>query len=84
MVELREERIYYGFDAHSTEKTLCTMIDDPANNITINNVLLLAGGVGLDRLRGHDSEYLIPKNPPDTEVTALLSTVGRERLVNET
>ena len=66
MVDLWEEHTSYEFDAHSTEKTLSTMTDDPINI----NVPLLTGGVGLEEVRKYYSEYFIPKNPPDTEVTS--------------
>jgi carboxymethylenebutenolidase len=44
MVDLWEEHTAYEFEAHSTEKTLATMADDPVNI----NVPLLTGGVGLE------------------------------------
>jgi carboxymethylenebutenolidase len=79
MVELWEEHTAYEFEAHSTEKTLSTMIDEPINI----NVPLLTGGVGIEEVRKYYSEYFIPKNPPDTEVTLLSRTVGDDRLVDE-
>jgi carboxymethylenebutenolidase len=59
MVDLWEEHTAYEFEAHSTEKTLSTMTDDPVNL----NVPLLTGGVGLEEVRKYYSEYFIPKNP---------------------
>jgi carboxymethylenebutenolidase len=59
MVELWEEHTAYEFEAHSTQKTLATMVDDPVNI----NVPLLTGGVGLEEVRKYYSEYFIPKNP---------------------
>jgi carboxymethylenebutenolidase len=79
MVELWEEHTAYEFEAHSTEKTLATMVDDPVNI----NVPLLTGGVGLEEVRKYYSEYFIPKNPPDTEITLLSRTVGEDRVVDE-
>ena len=79
MVALWEEHTSYEFEAHSAEKTLSTMTDDPINI----NVPLLTGGVGLEEVRNYYSEYFIPKNPPDTEVTLLSRTVGEDRLVEE-
>jgi carboxymethylenebutenolidase len=79
MVDLWEEHTSYEFEEHSTEKTLSTMTDDPINI----NVPLLTGGVGLEEVRKYYSEYFIPKNPPDTEVTLLSRTVGEDRLVDE-
>jgi len=79
MVELWEEHLSYEFEAHSTEKTLSTMTEDPVNI----NVPLLTGGVGVEEVRKYYSEYFIPKNPPDTEVTLLSRTVGEDRLVDE-
>jgi carboxymethylenebutenolidase len=55
------------------------MTDDPINI----NVPLLTGGVGLEEVRKYYSEYFIPKNPPDTEVTLLSRTLGEDRLVDE-
>jgi carboxymethylenebutenolidase len=79
MVELWEEHTSYEFGAHSTQKTLSTMTDDPVNI----NVPLLTGGVGLEVVRKYYSEHFIPKNPPDTEVTLLSRTVGEYHLVDE-
>jgi carboxymethylenebutenolidase len=79
MAELWDEHQSYEFEAHSTEKTLTTMTNDPVNI----NVPLLTGGVGLEEVRRYYSEYFIPKNPPDTEVTLLSRTVGEDRLVDE-
>jgi carboxymethylenebutenolidase len=79
MVDLWEEHTSYEFEDHSTEKTLSTMTDHPINI----NVPLLTGGVGLEEVRKYYSEYFIPKNPPDTEVTLLSRTVGEDRLVDE-
>jgi carboxymethylenebutenolidase len=79
MVDLWEEHTAYEFEAHSTEKTLSTMTDDPVNI----NVPLLTGGVGLEEVRKYYSEYFIPKNPPDTEITLLSRTVGDDRVVDE-
>jgi carboxymethylenebutenolidase len=79
MVELWEEHLSYEFEAHSTEKTLSTMTEDPVNI----NVPLLTGGVGVEEVRKYYSEHFIPKNPPDTEVTLLSRTVGEDRLVDE-
>ncbi len=79
MAELWDEHQSYEFEAHSTEKTLGTMTDDPVNI----NVPLLTGGVGLEGVRRYYSEYFIPKNPSDTEVTLLSRTVGDDWLVDE-
>jgi carboxymethylenebutenolidase len=79
MAELWDEHTAYEFEAHSTEKPLQTMTDDPVNI----NVPLLTGGVGLEEVRKYYSEYLIPKNPPVTEITLLSRTVGEDRLVDE-
>jgi carboxymethylenebutenolidase len=79
MVNLWEEHTGYEFEAHSTEKTLSTMTDDPVNI----NVPLLTGGAGLEEVHRYYSEYFIPKNPPDTQVTLLSRTVGENRLVEE-
>jgi carboxymethylenebutenolidase len=51
MVELWEEHTAYEFEAHSTEKTLSTMTDEPINI----NVPLLTGGVGLEEVRKYYS-----------------------------
>jgi carboxymethylenebutenolidase len=79
MVDLWEEHTAYEFEAHSTEKTLATMTDNPVNI----NVPLLTGGVGLEEVRKYYSEYFIPNNPPDTEITLLSRTVGEDRVVDE-
>jgi carboxymethylenebutenolidase len=79
LVDLWEEHTAYEFEAHSTEKTLSTVTDDPVNI----NVPLLADGVGFQEVRKYYSEYFIPKNPPNTKVSLLSRTVGEDRLVDE-
>jgi carboxymethylenebutenolidase len=74
MIDLWEEHTSYEFEAHSTEKTLATMVADPVNI----NVPLLTGGVGLEEVRKYYSEYFIPKN-----LTLLSRTVGEDRVVDE-
>jgi carboxymethylenebutenolidase len=43
----------------------------------------MTGGVGKPGVREFYSQYFIPQNPPDTELTPISRTIGTDQLVDE-
>jgi carboxymethylenebutenolidase len=77
--QLWEEHVRYEFATHNTEDTLATMVDDAY----VNHIPVLTGGVGRDELREFYSTRFIPQMPPDTAMTLISRTIGRDQLVDE-
>jgi len=77
--ELWEEHVRHEFDTHNTEDTLATMVED----VYVNNIPVMTGGVGKPALREFYSKYFIPQMAPDTELTPISRTIGTEQLVDE-
>jgi carboxymethylenebutenolidase len=76
---LWEEHTKHEFGTRNTESTLETMVDDAY----VNHVPVLTGGAGKDALREFYSRDFIPCMPPDTTLTPISRTVGKEQLVDE-
>jgi carboxymethylenebutenolidase len=74
-----DEHVQYEFSTRNTEDTLATMVDDAY----VNHVPVLTGGVGKDELREFYSKRFIPQMPPDTEMTPVSRTIGKDQLVDE-
>jgi carboxymethylenebutenolidase len=74
-----EEHVKYEFVTRNTEDTLKTMVEDAY----VNHVPVLTGGVGHTQLREFYSKRFIPQMPPDTSMTPVSRTVGRDRVVDE-
>ena len=77
--ELWDEHVKYEFATRNTEDTLNTMVADAY----VNHIPVLTGGVGHDELRAFYAERFIPQMPPDTEMTPISRTIGKDRLVDE-
>lgn len=77
--DLWEEHMRYEFATQSTEDTLGTMTADSF----INHVPVMTGGVGLEEIGEFYSTHFIPQMPPDTEITPVSRTIGRDQLVDE-
>lgn len=77
--QLWEEHVRYEFSTRNTEDTLATMVDDAY----VNHIPVLTGGVGKDELREFYSKRFIPQMPPDTEMTPVSRTIGKDQLVDE-
>jgi carboxymethylenebutenolidase len=77
--DLWDEHIKHEFAGRNTEDTLATMVADAY----VNHVPVLTGGVGREQLREFYAERFIPQMPPDTRMTPVSRTVGRDRLVDE-
>ena len=76
---LWEEHTAHEFSTRDTEATLRTMVE----NAYVNHVPTLTGGRGKDELRRFYSNDFIPKMPPDTKLTPVSRTVGKDQLVDE-
>jgi carboxymethylenebutenolidase len=76
---LWEEHVRYEFETRNTEDALATMVEDAY----VNNIPVMTGGVGRPGVREFYSQYFIPQNPPDTELTPISRTIGTDQLVDE-
>lgn len=76
---LWEEHTAHEFATRDTEATLATMVDDAY----VNHIPVMTGGYGKDQLRRFYSTDFIPKMPPDTTLTPVSRTVGKDQLVDE-
>ena len=76
---LWEEHTAHEFSTRDTEATLATMVDDAY----VNHVPVLTGGRGKAELRHFYSNDFIPRMPPDTKLTPVSRTVGKDQLVDE-
>ncbi|MGH9856016.1 MAG: dienelactone hydrolase family protein, partial [Blastocatellia bacterium] len=76
---LWDNHVEYEFVTRDTEDTLSTMVEDAY----VNHVPVLTGGVGRDQLREFYSERFIPQMPPDTAMTPVSRTIGKDRVVDE-
>jgi carboxymethylenebutenolidase len=77
--DLWDEHVKYEFATRHTEDTLATMVEDAY----VNHVPVLTGGVGHEELREFYSTRFIPQMPPDTAMTPVSRTVGKDRVVDE-
>src|SRR5436190_20604663 len=77
--ELWEEHVRYEFSTRNTENTLATMVEDAY----VNHIPVLTGGSGRDELREFYSKRFIPQMPPDTEMTPVSRTIGKDQIVYE-
>ena len=76
---LWEEHTKHEFTTRDTEATLATMAEDAY----VNHVPVMTGGAGKAALREFYSRQFIPSMPPDTTLTPISRTVGKEQLVDE-
>jgi carboxymethylenebutenolidase len=79
LVRLWEEHTAHEFSTRDTESTLDTMAEDAY----VNHVPVLTGGNGKEALRAFYSRDFIPNMPPDTTLTPVSRTVGKDQLVDE-
>jgi carboxymethylenebutenolidase len=77
--DLWDEHVKHEFATRNTEETLATMVADAY----VNHIPVLTGGVGHEQLREFYAERFIPQMPPDTSMTPVSRTIGRDRLVDE-
>jgi carboxymethylenebutenolidase len=79
LIQLWEEHTKHEFITRDTEATLNTMVDDAY----VNHVPTMTGGFGKAALRDFYSRDFIPSMPPDTTLTPISRTVGKDQLVDE-
>src|SRR5215467_12444927 len=77
--KLWQEHTKHEFATRDTESTLDTMVDDAS----VNHVPVMTGGRGKEALRAFYSRDFIPCMPPDTRLTPISRTVGKDQLVDE-
>ena len=76
---LWEEHTRHEFGTRDTQATLDTMVEDAY----VNHVPVMTGGYGKDALRHFYSSDFIPRMPPDTTLTPVSRTLGKDQLVDE-
>ncbi len=76
---LWEEHVKYEFETRDYVDTLDTMVEEAY----VNHIPTLTGGVGKKALGAFYSKRFIPQMPPDTSMTAVSRTIGKDRLVDE-
>ena len=76
---LWDEHTKHEFATRDTEATLATMVDDAY----VNHVPVMTGGSGKIALREFYSRDFIPSMPPDTALTPISRTIGKDQLVDE-
>ncbi len=82
-----EEAISAVFDAHMAaefverdiDATMATMVSAPY----VNHVPVMTGGRDHEEVRRFYRDHFIPRWPPDTHVTPISRTVGRDQVVDE-
>lgn len=79
MEKLWEEHVASEFQSKDAEAALNTMVDNPS----VNHVPVMTGGVGRKQLIHFYDRYFIPQMFPDTQITPVSRTIGRDRLVDE-
>ena len=67
------------FTHHNVEESLATMVEDAY----VNHIPVMTGAYGKGALRRFYSSDFIPKMPPDTTLTPVSRTVGKDQLVDE-
>jgi carboxymethylenebutenolidase len=77
--KLWEEHTADEFVTRDVEATLSTMVDDAY----VNHIPVMTGGAGKTELRRFYSEDFISRMPPDTKLTPISRTVGKDQLVDE-
>lgn len=76
---LWEEHTRHEFGTRDTQATLDTMVEDAY----VNHIPVMTGAYGIEALRRFYSSDFIPKMPPDTTLTPVSRTVGKDQLVDE-
>ena len=74
-----EEHLASEFQFKSAEAAINTIVERPS----VNHVPVMTGGVGRKQLTHFYDRYFIPQMPPDTQITPVSRTIGRDRLVDE-
>lgn len=79
LARLWEEHTKHEFVTRDTESTLATMVEDAY----VNHIPVMTGGSGKTALRDFYSRHFIPAMPPDTTLTPVSRTIGKDQIVDE-
>ena len=74
-----DAHVKHEFVEHDVDATMRTMTPQP----DLLHLPTLAGGRGVDQVRGFYGTYFVGKWPADTKVEQVSRTVGREQVVDE-
>lgn len=74
-----DAHVKHEFVEHDVDATMRTMTPNP----DLLHLPTLAGGRGVDQVRGFYGTYFVGKWPADTKVEPVSRTVGREQVVDE-
>ena len=77
--QIWEEHTRHEFATRDTEATLATMVEEAY----VNHIPVMTGGRGKPALRDFYSRDFIPAMPPDTTLTPISRTVGKDQIVDE-
>src|SRR5499433_2574618 len=77
--DLWDEHVRDEFAIKDANAALDTMTPDAY----VNHIPVLTGGNGKSELRRFYSTDFIPKMPPDTKLTPVSRTIGKDQLVDE-
>jgi carboxymethylenebutenolidase len=77
--QIWEEHTRHEFATRDTEATLATMVEEAY----VNHIPVMTGGRGKAALRAFYSRDFIPAMPPDTTLTPISRTVGKDQIVDE-
>ena len=77
--QIWEEHTRHEFATRDTEATLATMVEEAY----VNHIPVMTGGRGKAALREFYSRDFIPAMPPDTTLTPISRTVGKDQIVDE-
>lgn len=76
---LWEAHCRHEFETRDVDATMATMVPEPY----VNHIPTMTGGVGHDELKRFYKYHFIGGNPPDTTLTPISRTVGKDQLVDE-
>ncbi len=79
LVALWEAHCRYEFETRDVDATMATMVAQPY----VNHIPTMTGGVGHDELKRFYKYHFIGGNPPDTTLSPVSRTVGKDQIVDE-
>jgi carboxymethylenebutenolidase len=74
-----EAHCRYEFETRDLDATMATMVAEPY----VNHIPTMTGGTGYEQLKRFYKNHFIGANPPDTSLTPVSRTVGKDQLVDE-
>jgi carboxymethylenebutenolidase len=79
LLDVWQRHVYAEFASKRVDDALATMTEDAY----VNNVPLVAGGVGKRGVGDFYSRYFVAQMPPDIQSTLVSRTIGQDRIVEE-